>query len=307
MKSHKYGAKADDILLFAYVVEAGSFSKVAEQLALSNSVVSKRIARLEKALNVQLLYRSTRKLSLTDAGLLLYQKSRLAKSAIQEAEEAVTGYGEEVRGNLKITLPVVSARIILNTAIAEFCLTYPDIHVEITAENRMVDIIKEGFDLAIRTAHLEDSTLIARRLIDSQWVICASPGYVKNSAPLVSPTDLEGHNCLVYRYEGAGQDLWALRTDDQEEHIQVSGSLNGNDLDILRQAALTGLGVAYLPKIAVHEDIKAGRLVPLLENHVGKRLGIYAVYPRTRLPDARVKLLIEHLRKAYWDRQEAMF
>lgn len=307
MTNHKRGAKADDILLFAYVVEAGSFSRVAEQLELSNSVVSKRIARLEQALNAQLLYRSTRKLSLTDAGIVLYQKSRLAKLAIQEAEDAVTGYGNEIRGNIKITTPVVSARFVLNDAIAKFCAIYPEISVEITPDNRCFDLIKEGFDLAIRTAHLEDSSLIARRLIDSQWIICASPTYITRNGKPEQPEDLSDHNCMIYKYEGAGLDHWALKRDNEDIQVHVRGSLNANDLEALKQAALTGLGIAYLPRVLVHEDLLAGRLVSIMAEHVGKRLGIYAVYPRTRLPDLRIKLLVEHLRQAYLDKKEYFY
>ena len=168
-------AKADDLILFVMVVEAGSFTKVAEQLNLTNSVVSKRIARLEKELNTQLLYRTTRKLSLTDAGTTFYGKARLAKLAVQEAEDAITGYGEDIRGTIKLTMPVVSARLVLSSALANFCHDYPNVNVELTIKNKFVDIIEQGYDLAIRTAHLEDSSLIARRLIDSDWVVSGVP------------------------------------------------------------------------------------------------------------------------------------
>ncbi len=307
MKNHKYGAKADDILLFTHVVEAGSFSKVAEEMELSNSVVSKRIARLEQALNAQLLYRSTRKLSLTDAGIVLYQKSRQAKLAIQEAEDAVTGYGDKIRGNIKITMPVVSARFILNDTISKFCASYPDVSVELSAENRCVDIIKEGFDLAIRTAHLEDSSLIARRLIDSQWIICASPKYITEHGTPKHPEDLSDHDCLVYKYEGAGLDHWALKRGQEDLQIHVKGTITGNELEALKQAALNGLGVAYLPRVLIHEDLLSGRLISVMDEHVGKRLGIYAVYPRTRLPDLRIKLLVEFIREAFVSKKEYFY
>lgn len=307
MTKNKNSAKADDILLFASVVEAGSFSKVADQMDLSNSVISKRIARLEESLNVQLLYRSTRKLSMTDAGAALYEKSLLAKIAVQEAEEAVTGYGDEVQGHIKVTFPMVSARLALCEAVSLFCKDYPDIRVEINVENRIVDIIEEGYDLAIRTAFLEDSSLIARRLIDSQWLICASAEYLSQTPPLNDPQDLADHNCLIYKYEGAGQDFWMFKSNNEDVHVQVRGSLNCSDLEGLRLGALSGLGIAYLPRILVHEDILAGRLVTLLDHYVGKRLGIYAVYPRARLPDKRVKILIDYLRKAYEDRRDYMY
>ena len=297
-------AKADDIILFVMVVEAGSFTKVAEQLNLTNSVVSKRIARLEKELNSQLLYRTTRKLSLTDAGTTFYGKARLAKLAVQEAEDAVTGYGEDVRGTIKLTMPVVSARLVLSSALANFCHDHPNVNVELTIDNKFVDIIEQGYDLAIRTAHLEDSSLIARRLIDSDWVVCASPEYLKNKGTPQMPEELTTHSCLIYRYEGTGPEQWVFKDGDKEYVVQINGRFRSNNLDSLRKAALAHFGVAYLPKALVHKDLITNNLVAILTEQSGKDLGIYAVYPRTRQPSKKVKLLIEYFRKAYQEQGE---
>lgn len=296
-------AKADDVILFVMVVEAGSFSKVAEQLDITNSVVSKRIARLEKDINAQLLYRTTRKLSLTDAGKTFYGKARLAKLAFQEAEDAVTGYGEDVRGTIKLTMPVVSAHLVLSEALANFCHDHPDVNVELTINNHFIDIIEQGYDLAIRTAHLEDSSLVARRLIDSDWLVCASPEYLNNNGTPQEPMELSEHSCLIYKYEGAGSDQWAFRVDGKEYNIQVSGRFRSNNLNSLRQAALSHFGIAYLPKALIYEDLMAGRLTSLLNSHKGKDLGIYAVYPKTRRPDKKLKLLIEYFRQAFQDKK----
>lgn len=296
--------KADDLVLFVMVVEAGSFSKVAEQLNLTNSVVSKRIARLEQELNTQLLYRTTRKLSLTDAGSTFYGKARLAKLACQEAEDAVTGYGEDIRGTIKLTMPVVSARLVLSEALAHFCHDHPNVNVELSIDNSFVDIIEQGYDLAIRTAHLEDSSLIARRLIDSDWVVCASPEYLKNNGAPSEPADLTQHSCLIYKYEGTGSEHWVFKQDKKEFIVHVSGRFRSNNLNSLRQAALSHFGIAYLPKALIHEDLEAGDLVSLLTGKTGKDLGIYAVYPRTRQPDRKIKLLIEYFRQAYQDKKE---
>jgi len=297
-------AKADDVILFVMVVEAGSFTKVAEQLNLTNSVVSKRIARLERNLNTQLLYRTTRKLSLTDAGTTFYGKARLAKLSFQEAEDAITGYSEEIRGTIKLTMPVVSARVILSSALANFCHDHPNVNVDLTIDNKFVDIIDQGYDLAIRTAHLEDSSLIARRLIDSDWVICASPTYLKNMGIPNSPQALSEHSCLIYSYESSGADQWIFKEDKSEYTVQVKGRFRSNNLDSLRKAALAHFGIAYLPKALVHEDLLANNLVSLLTQKTGKDLGIYAVYPRTRQPDKKLKLLIEYFRKAFQEKVE---
>lgn len=297
-------AKADDIILFVMVVEAGSFTKVADKLNLTNSVVSKRIARLEKEINAQLLYRTTRKLSLTDAGTTFYGKARLAKLAFQEAEDVVTGYGEAVRGTIKLTMPVVSSRLVLSSALANFCHDYPDVNVELTIDNKFADIIEQGYDLAIRTGHLEDSSLIARRLINSQWVVCASPKYLKNMGTPQNPQELNEHNCLIYRYDGTGSDQWVFKEDGKDYNVQVNGRFRSNNLDSLRKAALAHFGIAYLPKALVHEDLLAKNLISILTKQSGKDLGIYAVYPRTRQPDKKLKLLIDYFRQAYQNKKD---
>jgi DNA-binding transcriptional LysR family regulator len=300
-------AKADDLILFVMVVEEGSFTKVADKLDLTNSVVSKRIARLEKELNAQLLYRTTRKLSLTDAGTTFYGKARLAKLAFQEAEDAVTGYGEDVRGRIKLTMPIVSARLVLSSALANFCHDYPNVNVELTIDNKVVDIIDQGYDLAIRTAHLEDSSLIARRLIDSDWVVCASPEYLKNMGTPQHPKELSEHSCLIYSYEGTRSDQWAFKDEDNDYNVQVNGRFRSNNLDSLRQAALAHFGIAYLPKALVYEDLLAKDLISLLAEKSSKGLGIYAVYPRTRQPDKKIKLLIDYFREAFQNQKDYFY
>ena len=297
-------AKADDIMLFVMVVEAKTFSKVAENLGVTNSVVSKRIARLEQSLNTQLLYRTTRKLSLTDAGITFYGKARLAKLALQEAEDAITGYSEDVRGTIKLTMPVVSARLVLSEALAQFCHDYPNVSVELTVNNHFVDIIEQGYDLAIRTAHLEDSSLVARRLIDSDWVVCASPEYLKNNGIPESPKELTQHSCLIYKYEGAGSEQWIFKEDGKEYVVGLKGRFRSNNLNALSQAALSHFGIAYLPKALVHEDLVAGRLISILAGKTAKDLGIYAVYPKTRQPDKKLKLLVEYFKKAFHNKKE---
>lgn len=295
--------KADDIFLFVNVVDEGSFSKVAEKLELTNSVVSKRIGRLEKALNVQLLYRTTRKLSLTDAGQALYGKARLAKEALQDAQNAVTGYGEAIQGKIKMTAPAVSSSLVLSEAIATFCQQYPDVEVELSVSNDFVDLIDDGYDLAIRTAHLEDSSLIARRLVDSHWMLCASPSYLTQFGKPSHPEALTNHHCLIYKYDGAGPDTWMFKVDGESQSIQVQGRFHTNNLDALKQAAMAHFGIAYLPRALIHEALIAGDLVPLLDDYVDKDLGIYAVYPRSRQPDKKLSLIVEHFREAFQQRK----
>lgn len=295
--------KADDMVLFVQVVEEGSFSKVAEKLSLTNSVVSKRIVRLEENLNTQLLYRTTRKLSLTDAGMVLYEKAKIAQSAFQEAENAVTGYGENMKGNIRITMPAVSAKLILSESIAEFCKQHPDISVELHITNRLVDLIEEGFDLAVRTAELEDSSLIAKRLIDSQWVICATPDYVKQYGIPQTPEELENHECLIYKFDNNSNNVWPFHINGTKQLMPVYGRFHSNHLSAIKQATLSDLGIAFLPQALVYEEMQQNILTQILQSFTRKKLGMYAVYPRARQPDQKLKLLIAHLQESLHQKQ----
>ena len=295
--------KADDMILFVQVVEEGSFSRVAEKLSLTNSVVSKRIARLEENLNTQLLYRTTRKLSLTDAGRALYNKAKIAKSAFQEAENSVTGYGEDMKGHIRITMPVVSANFIFSESIAEFCKQHPEVSVELQITNRLVDLIEEGFDLALRTAVLEDSSLIARRLIDSQWIICATPAYLKQHGTPQTPEQLQNHECLVYKFDNTANSTWPLYIDGKEQLISVPGRFHSNHLSAIKQAALSDLGIAFLPQVLIYEEIQQNTLTQILQCFTSKKLGLYAVCPKARQPDQKLKLLVAHLRDSLHQKQ----
>jgi len=295
--------KADDMVLFVQVVDEGSFSRVAEKLSLTNSVVSKRIARLEASLNAQLLYRTTRKLSLTDAGRTLYNKARIAKLAFQEAENAVTGYGEDMKGNIRITMPAVSANLILSESVAEFCKLHPEVSVDLYITNRLVDLIEEGFDLAIRTAELEDSSLIARRLIDSQWVICATPDYLERHGTPQTPAQLQSHECLIYKFDQTANGIWPLYIDGTEQLLPVQGRFHSNHLNAIKQATLSDLGIAFLPQALVYEEMQQNTLTQILQRFTRKKMGMYAVYPKARQPDQKLKLLVSHLRESLHQKQ----
>ncbi|MGP9544564.1 LysR family transcriptional regulator [Psychrobacter sp. AOP7-B1-25] len=299
--------KADDMVLFVQVVDEGSFSKVAEKLSLTNSVVSKRIARLEESLNAQLLYRTTRKLSLTDAGKTLYDKAKIAQSAFQEAENAVTGYGKDMKGNIRITMPAVSANLILSESVAEFCKQHPEVSVDLYITNRLVDLIEEGFDLAVRTADLEDSSLIAKRLIDSHWVICATPDYLERYGLPQTPEELGNHECLIYKFDTASNatsnNVWPLHIDGTKQLMPVSGRFHSNHLSAIKQATLNDLGIAFLPQALVYEEIQQNTLTQILQSFTRKKLGMYAVYPKARQPDQKLKLLVAHLRESLHKKQ----
>ncbi|HAS62934.1 MAG TPA: LysR family transcriptional regulator [Vibrio sp.] len=291
--------RADDLILFSQVFELGSFSKVAEQNNLTNSVVSKRIARLEEQAGVQLLYRTTRKLTLTEAGRALLQGAKNVKQATQEAVDSVSGFGERVTGHIKMSVPTISGDLLLAQAVAEFCNLHPGLTVDMSLDNRFVDLVDGGYDLVIRTGYLEDSSLIARHIIDSQWVVCASPEYIARYSKPQTPDDLLNHNCLQYAYQTTGASEWEFKGNKRNKIIRVSGNFSTDNATALRKAALGGYGIAYMPRCLVYHDLNSGDLIDLFPEQVGKRLGIYAVYPFTRQPPKKVKLLIEHIKARY--------
>ncbi|RSD29915.1 LysR family transcriptional regulator [Vibrio pectenicida] len=291
--------KSDDIILFSQIVELGSFSKVAEVNNLTNSVVSKRIARLEQHVGTQLLYRTTRKLTLTEAGKTLALGARNVKQAAQEAMDSVSGFGESISGHIKMSVPCISGDLVLADAVAEFCTLYPGLTVDMSLDNRFVDLIDGGYDLVIRTGYLEDSSLIARHILDSQWVVCASPCYLSRNGRPMKPHDLIGHNCLQYAYQTTGASDWEFKGSSDNYIVKVSGSFFTDNAAALRKAAIGGHGIAYVPRCLVYHDIRNSQLVDIFPELVGKCLGIYAVYPFTRQPPNKVKLLIEHIRTRY--------
>ncbi|MDW6005017.1 LysR family transcriptional regulator [Vibrio mangrovi] len=291
--------KADDLILFSSVVELGNFSLVAEKNNLTNSVVSKRIARLEKELGVQLLYRTTRKLTLTEAGKALLQGAKNVKQATQEAFDSVAGYGESLNGHIKMSVPTISGELLLAEAVAEFCQMHPGLTVDMSLDNRFVDPIGEGYDLVIRTGLLEDSSLIARHIIDSQWVVCTAASYIARAGAPMRPEDLVNHNCLQYVYQSTGASDWEFKGPSGNYLLKVSGSFSSDNAVALRKATLSGYGIAYLPRCLVHHDLEDGSLIALFPQLVGKKLGVYAVYPFTRQPPNKIRLLIEHIRDRY--------
>ncbi|MEP1445285.1 MAG: LysR family transcriptional regulator [Paraglaciecola sp.] len=291
--------QANDLILFSQVIELGSFSKAAEVNNLTNSVVSKRIARLEKELGVQLLYRTTRKLTLTEAGGTLVQRAKNVRQATSEAILSVSGFGDTIAGHIKMSVPTVSGDLLLADAVAEFCHNHKGLTVDMSMDNQFVDLIEEGFDLVIRTGHLDDSSLIARHIIDSQWVVCASPNYLEKNGEPFKPSDLIKHNCLRYAYQKSGASDWQFRSAKGNYIVKVSGAFSTNNAAALRKAALSSYGIAYVPKCLVYHDLMKGSLLDLFPQVVAKKQGVYAVYPFTKQLPNKIKLLIEHIKGSY--------
>lgn len=295
---------AADLTLFVYVADTGSFNKAAQLAELSTPALSKRISRLEQALGVQLIHRTTRRLSLTEAGESLYVHAKNIEGQVSDAVAAVSAFSHGLSGHIKISVPTISGELLLAEAIAEFCQMYPNITVDIRLENDFVNLVEEGLDLAVRTGKLEDSSLIAKPLIQSSWVVCCSPSYIEKHGKVTHLEALKEHNCLAYTYQAQGSFDWRfikneIGKEPIEESVRISGSFATNNAQALRKAALAGFGIVYVPRCCVYEDLQKGALQAILTDYRPRQLGVYAIYPQTRYLPEKLRLLIEHIKKAY--------
>ncbi|HIF9163155.1 TPA: LysR substrate-binding domain-containing protein [Photobacterium damselae] len=294
----------DDLVLFTQVIEHGSFSKVAELNSITKSVVSKRISKLESELGIQLIYRTTRKLTITEAGEVLYHRAKSISQVAQSAFDAVTGYSEALSGTIKMSVPTISGELLLAESVSEFCKKHPGLTVNMSLDNHFVDLVTGNFDLVIRTGYLEDSSLIARHIFNSRWVLCASPEYLAQHGIPNTPKDLLRHNCLGYNHQASGSFDWQFIRNDEVYTLRVAGNFSSDNAAALKKVALAGNGIAYLPTCLVYDELHNEKLVEILSEHAGKVVGIYAVYPYTKKPAKRIQALIEHIRESYMEIKE---
>ena len=295
---------ANEISLFAHVVEAKSFNKAAKLAEISPAALSKKISHLEKALKVQLLNRTTRQLHITEAGELLYQHAKQINEKVNDAFNEVTNFSSGLTGTIKMTVPVISGELFLSEVVAEFCQQHQHLSVDMSLENEFVDLVKEGRDIAIRTGDLTDSTLIAKLLIESNWVVCCAPSYIEKYGKPETVEALVDHNCFAYTYQSKGTNDWKFEKNNEKLSVKISGNFASDNSLALRNAILGGYGIAYVPKFCLYDDIQSGTLVPILEDYKPRSLGIYAVYPYTKHQSQKIKLLIEHIKDAYQQRAE---
>jgi DNA-binding transcriptional LysR family regulator len=296
----------DAMAVFARVVEAESFSGAARALGLSKSAVSKRVSGLEQRLGLRLLNRTTRRLSLTEAGAAFYQGCQRVVAEAAAAERAVSHLASAPRGRLKVNAPMSFGVCHLGPALPDFLARYPELTVELTLNDRVVDLIEEGFDIAIRIAPLTETSLVARRLAPNRSLLCAAPAYLKARGRPGSVAELSHHACLLYSYQAVG-DLWSLKGPEGERRVRVSGPLRVNNGDAILAAALGGLGIALLPGFICGDDLRAGRLVRILPDWgLTPQRDISAVYPAARHLSPKVRVFIDFLVERfggtpYWD------
>ena len=281
--------------VFAQVVEAKSFSAAADKLGMSKSLASRHVSALERSLSVMLLNRSTRKLSLTEAGAVFYEHCARIVQEAELAEESLTRTQSEPAGLVRVTAAQAFAVRHVLPALADFSQIYPKIRVRLSCSNRALDIGEEGFDLGIRISFDPAENLVARKLAINRSVICASPAYIKRHGTPRGIEDLRKHDCVLFP-PLAPKGIWTLRRDRQKYSVQVAGTFEIDDMDAVCAAVVDGLGIGILPVYMAGDALRQGQLVPLLRQfQVVPESAIYLVYLPNRTQSSRVRALIEFL------------
>lgn len=299
--------KFEDLQAFVAVVEAGTFTAAADRLGLAKSAVSRRVSALEERLGVQLLRRTTRVLNLTDTGHSFYEHSARILADLDEAEAAVQQEHGELRGTLRVAMPLSFGVRHLCKPIAVFGKRHPNLKFDLDLNDRHIDLMEEGIDVAIRIAQLRDSTLIARKLFETRTVIAASPHYLKTHGTPQSPEELRDHDCLVYS-NLANPGRWVWTDESGKKHaVEVKPAMRATSGDFLTNAAAHGLGIVMQPTFLAAEAVRRGNLVPILAGYEWPTTPAYAVYPPTRHLSYRVRAFIDFLVERFsgvpqWDR-----
>ncbi len=288
------GDRLGPIAAFVRVVETGSFTAAATSLGVSKSQVSRSVRALEDRLGARLLHRTTRAVTPTEAGQAFYGRCARILADLEEAEEAVAHLQAAPRGTLRLSLPQSFGVRYLAPIIADFLMKYPEVRVEASFTERRVDLVDEGFDLAIRIGVLDDSSLIARKLGASRRYVLGSPDYLARRGWPQTPAELKDHECLLFTYQTTGSS-WVFRDAGEEVAVRVSGRMLANSGEALAAAACAGVGLVWLPDFLVADDLRAGRLVSVFGERPDPGLAIWAVYPHSRHLAPKVRLFVDHV------------
>jgi DNA-binding transcriptional LysR family regulator len=287
--------------VFAQVVETGSFAKAAGRLKLSTSATSRHVAELESHLGARLLNRTTRRVSLTDNGRAFYERCVQLLGDLEEASQEAARAAVVPRGTMKLTASVAFGVRHLAPAIAAFLARHREVRFDVSLSDRMVDLVEEGFDLGIRIGGPGSENLVARKLGETRLLPCASPEYLESRGTPKTPHELTAHNCFTYEYV-TPRNLWRFRDAAGHEHsVRVSGNLHSNNGDLLAEAAARGAGVVFEPAFIVGPEVRAGRLVRLLQDFEPAPVPIYAIYPSRKHLSAKVRLFVDFLVDSFAD------
>jgi DNA-binding transcriptional LysR family regulator len=287
---------------FVRVAETKSFSEAARRLRSSKSLVSRQVAALEAELGVRLFHRTTRSLSLTEEGRGYHAQVARILNEIEEANLSVSKSQAAPRGRLRVSAPMSFGILHIGPAIRDFLARYPEVELDLSLNDRYVDVVDEGFDLAIRVGRLSESSLIARKLGQYRMMLCASPAYLKQQGTPHDPDDLKTHRCLCYSTNSLVPEWQFVSKEGKPWAVQINGPLHANNGDVLRAAALQGLGIVYLPSFIVGPDVQASTLASLIPEFVPTDTAIHAVYPHSRHLSPKVRAFINFLAERYGSR-----
>src|SRR6266403_6232846 len=283
---------------FVRVAIAGSFSAAAKQLSMSRALVSLHVTDLEKRLGVRLLNRTTRSLTLTEAGTSYLEYCQRMLAEMNEQETSITQLQKEPRGSLKIAAPKSFGTLYLSDTVVSFSARYPNIQLSLILEDysfRAYDFVEQGLDVAVRLGDLPDSTLVARKIATLQWIVCASPKYLAHHGEPKTPADLGKHTCLAHVNLAPNDRAWRLHSSDHVISVKISGAFSSNSALVLRKAALAGLGIGYLPLYCIEEDLKTSALRKVLTSYSPPQRPIYVVYPPAARVPERVRTFVDFL------------
>ena len=286
-----------EMQVFAAIVDGGSFVKAADALKMSKAAVSRHVAELEARLGVRLLNRTTRKLSLTDEGQTFHARCSTLLADIAEAEAEITARSGHASGLLRINVPVTFGLMHLARLWPAFMAQHPQVELDITLADRLVDLVEEGFDMAVRIARLPSSSLISRKLASTRLVLCASPAYLAQNPVLAHPRDIARHAVLAYTLLSTGDD-WQFEGPEGPVTVRIKPRLRSNSGDTCRAAALQDQGLILQPSFLIDAELRSGALSEVLPDYRAMDLGIYAVFPSRRHVSPKIRLLIDYLAAA---------
>jgi DNA-binding transcriptional LysR family regulator len=280
----------EEMRIYTEVIKSSNFTKAASNLGISKQLVSRRLMELEARLGARLLHRTTRKLSPTELGKVFYERCLTILQSVDEAEQAVSNHSGELRGVLRISAPVSFASMRLSPCLNAFLLAHPKLSVLLDVDNRLVDIVGEGYDLAIRVTMHPDPGLIAKKLADSPLIYCCSPTYIKQYGEPNSPLKLADHRCI-----SQPSSEWIFEKNGEILKIPIQAILRSNHGEVMKNAAVAGLGITGLPYFYVEEALKSGELVQILKEFTGGVGVVYALYPQHKQSSVAVRAFVDHL------------
>lgn len=283
----------EDIVAFRTIVLQKSLTKASKELGVSTPVITRRLARLEKTLQTQLIQRTTRHIHLTEAGELFFQQISDVLQALDASKEAVKNLNQEVSGTLKVGLPASISHLFVSTMLHKFTKQYPNVSIHLVTGNYLFDLLSQGFDLIIHAGTLPDSNFYYKKIGTWKKIFCATPAYLKKYGTPKTPQDLSSHNCID-RYDNVER-VWDYKKKGLAKKIMITGNVRADhNLDI-RNLALSGMGIAYLSRCTVHEDIQRGKLISILDEYQATEYGTYAVYPSKQFINKKTQIFIEFL------------